>query len=97
MQSNNPPPNVTIVLECLECGGGTTSPRDGARISSPTPTVCSSSALPAQRGSSAAGTSYRGPVLAEVAAAALICLDPGHGTAPGIGMQLEPIGPGRGS
>ena len=20
MQSNNPPPNVTIVLECLECG-----------------------------------------------------------------------------
>ena len=33
-------------------------------------------------------------MLAEVAAAALICLDPGHGTAPGIGMQLEPIGPG---
>jgi N-acetylmuramoyl-L-alanine amidase len=34
-------------------------------------------------------------VLAEVAAAAaLVCLDPGHGTAPGIGRQLEPIGPG---
>ena len=34
------------------------------------------------------------PVLAEVAAAALICLDPGHGTAPEVGRQLEPIGPG---
>jgi N-acetylmuramoyl-L-alanine amidase len=33
-------------------------------------------------------------VLAEVAAAALICLDPGHGTAPEIGRELEPIGPG---
>jgi N-acetylmuramoyl-L-alanine amidase len=34
-------------------------------------------------------------VLAEVAAAAaLVCLDPGHGTAPGIGRQVEPIGPG---
>jgi N-acetylmuramoyl-L-alanine amidase len=33
-------------------------------------------------------------VLAEIAAAALVCLDPGHGTAPEIGRQLEPIGPG---
>jgi N-acetylmuramoyl-L-alanine amidase len=34
-------------------------------------------------------------VLAEVvAAAALICLDPGHGTAPEVGRQFEPIGPG---
>jgi N-acetylmuramoyl-L-alanine amidase len=34
-------------------------------------------------------------VLAEtVAAAALICLDPGHGTPPAIGSQREPIGPG---
>ena len=33
-------------------------------------------------------------MLAEVAAAALICLDPGHGTAPEIGRQFEPIGPG---
>lgn len=34
-------------------------------------------------------------MLAEVAAAAaLVCLDPGHGTAPEIGSQLEPIGPG---
>jgi len=34
-------------------------------------------------------------VLAEIAAAAaLVCLDPGHGTAPDIGRQLEPIGPG---
>lgn len=32
-------------------------------------------------------------MLAEVAAA-LICLDPGHGTAPGVARQLEPIGPG---
>ena len=32
-------------------------------------------------------------MLAEVAAAALICLDPGHGTAPEIGRQFEPIGP----
>jgi N-acetylmuramoyl-L-alanine amidase len=31
---------------------------------------------------------------AGVAAAALICLDPGHGTPPDIGRQLEPIGPG---
>jgi N-acetylmuramoyl-L-alanine amidase len=34
-------------------------------------------------------------VLAEaLAAAALICLDPGHGTLPAIGRQREPIGPG---
>ena len=33
-------------------------------------------------------------MLAEVAAAALVCLDPGHGTAPEVGRQLEPIGPG---
>jgi N-acetylmuramoyl-L-alanine amidase len=33
-------------------------------------------------------------MLAETLAAALICLDPGHGTAPEIGRQLEPIGPG---
>jgi N-acetylmuramoyl-L-alanine amidase len=33
-------------------------------------------------------------VLAEVAAAALICLDPGHGTAPDVGRGVEPIGPG---
>jgi N-acetylmuramoyl-L-alanine amidase len=31
---------------------------------------------------------------AGVAAAALICLDPGHGTPPAIGRQTEPIGPG---
>ena len=28
------------------------------------------------------------------AAAALICLDPGHGTPPAVGRQTEPIGPG---
>ena len=34
-------------------------------------------------------------MLAEIAAAAaLVCLDPGHGTAPEIGRELEPIGPG---
>ena len=33
-------------------------------------------------------------MLAETLAAALICLDPGHGTAPDVGRQLEPIGPG---
>lgn len=33
-------------------------------------------------------------ILAPVAAAALICLDPGHGTPPRIGAQVEPIGPG---
>jgi len=33
-------------------------------------------------------------VLAEIAAATLVCLDPGHGTAPEIGRQFEPIGPG---
>jgi N-acetylmuramoyl-L-alanine amidase len=34
-------------------------------------------------------------VLAAVAvAAALICLDPGHGTLPAVGRQTEPIGPG---
>jgi N-acetylmuramoyl-L-alanine amidase len=31
---------------------------------------------------------------AGAAAAALICLDPGHGTPPTIGRQTEPIGPG---
>lgn len=29
-----------------------------------------------------------------LSAAALICLDPGHGTAPAVGRQHEPIGPG---
>ena len=33
-------------------------------------------------------------MLAEIAAAALVCLDPGHGTAPDVGRQREPIGPG---
>jgi N-acetylmuramoyl-L-alanine amidase len=33
-------------------------------------------------------------VLAELTAATLICLDPGHGTAPAVGAQREPIGPG---
>jgi N-acetylmuramoyl-L-alanine amidase len=33
-------------------------------------------------------------IAAGVAAAALICLDPGHGTPPAIGAQTEPIGPG---
>ena len=34
-------------------------------------------------------------MLAEIAAAAaLVCLDPGHGTAPEVGRQVEPIGPG---
>src|SRR5437763_15571910 len=33
-------------------------------------------------------------MLIELAAAALICLDPGHGTLPAIGRQTEPIGPG---
>jgi N-acetylmuramoyl-L-alanine amidase len=31
---------------------------------------------------------------AGVAAAALVCLDPGHGTPPAVGRQTEPIGPG---
>src|SRR5881398_300467 len=35
-----------------------------------------------------------GALLAARAAAALICLDPGHGTPPSIGAQREPIGPG---
>jgi N-acetylmuramoyl-L-alanine amidase len=33
-------------------------------------------------------------VLAQLAAAALICLDPGHATVPSVGAQTEPIGPG---
>jgi N-acetylmuramoyl-L-alanine amidase len=33
-------------------------------------------------------------VLAEIAAAALVCLDPGHGTVSEVGRQFEPIGPG---
>jgi N-acetylmuramoyl-L-alanine amidase len=33
-------------------------------------------------------------VIAETLAAALICLDPGHGTPAAIGRQREPIGPG---
>jgi N-acetylmuramoyl-L-alanine amidase len=32
-------------------------------------------------------------LLEGIAAAALICLDPGHGTVPAIGRQREPIGP----
>ncbi|MGI9111538.1 MAG: N-acetylmuramoyl-L-alanine amidase family protein [Gaiellaceae bacterium] len=37
---------------------------------------------------------YGGVVLVETLAAALICLDPGHGTAPDVERRLEPIGPG---
>jgi N-acetylmuramoyl-L-alanine amidase len=33
-------------------------------------------------------------VVVETLAAALICLDAGHGTPPGVGGQREPIGPG---
>ena len=33
-------------------------------------------------------------MLSELAASALICLDPGHGTAPDVGRRFEPIGPG---
>ena len=33
-------------------------------------------------------------MIAAAAAAALICLDPGHGTPPAIGRQVEPVGPG---
>ena len=33
-------------------------------------------------------------IAATAAAAALICLDPGHGTPPAVGLQREPIGPG---
>jgi N-acetylmuramoyl-L-alanine amidase len=33
-------------------------------------------------------------VLAELASAALICLDPGHGTLPSVARQVEPIAPG---
>jgi N-acetylmuramoyl-L-alanine amidase len=33
-------------------------------------------------------------VLAEAVTAALICIDPGHGTLPVVGAQREPIGPG---
>jgi N-acetylmuramoyl-L-alanine amidase len=33
-------------------------------------------------------------MLVETLTAALICLDPGHGTPPAIGAQTEPIGPG---
>ena len=34
------------------------------------------------------------PVAHLAAAAALVCLDPGHGTPPAVGAQREPIGPG---
>jgi N-acetylmuramoyl-L-alanine amidase len=34
------------------------------------------------------------PLAHLAAAAALICLDPGHGTPPAVGIQREPIGPG---
>ena len=33
-------------------------------------------------------------MIAEALAAALICIDPGHGTPPAVGRQREPIGPG---
>ena len=33
-------------------------------------------------------------MIAEAVTAALICLDPGHGTPPALGRQTEPIGPG---
>jgi N-acetylmuramoyl-L-alanine amidase len=33
-------------------------------------------------------------VIAEALAAALICIDPGHGTPPAVGAEHEPIGPG---
>lgn len=34
------------------------------------------------------------PLAHLAAAAALVCLDPGHGTPPAVGIQREPIGPG---
>ena len=35
-------------------------------------------------------------MIVELAAAALICIDPGHGTDPAVAAQREPIGPGSG-
>jgi N-acetylmuramoyl-L-alanine amidase len=37
---------------------------------------------------------YRLDVILEAVSAALICLDPGHGTPAAVGRQTEPIGPG---
>jgi len=37
---------------------------------------------------------YLCDMLVEALTAALICLDPGHGTPPAVGRQREPIGPG---
>ena len=37
---------------------------------------------------------YRHAMFVEAVAAALICIDPGHGTPPSVGRQTEPIGPG---
>lgn len=39
-------------------------------------------------------TGYVAAVLAEVVTAALICLDPGHGTPREVARQREPLGPG---
>jgi N-acetylmuramoyl-L-alanine amidase len=33
-------------------------------------------------------------IVAPAASAALVCIDPGHGTDPAVGAQREPIGPG---
>jgi len=33
-------------------------------------------------------------MIVELMAAALVCLDPGHGTLPSVGAEREPIGPG---
>ena len=42
----------------------------------------------------AATAEGRARVILEALAAALVCLDPGHGTMPAVGAQREPIGPG---
>jgi N-acetylmuramoyl-L-alanine amidase len=36
-------------------------------------------------------------IAAALASAALVCIDPGHGTDPRVGAQREPIGPGSGT
>ena len=92
MQSNNPPPNVTIVLECLECGARDDVARgwraylepdaDGVLVFCP---------------SVQSGVRLRGlATVAQCSPRSCRRADlPRSGQdAPGVGTQLEPIGPG---
>ena len=91
----HPAAELTIVLECLDAASETTSRRVARVLEPDADDVLVFYQDCAER---EFGRGTKVPrVLVELAAAALICLDPGHGTAPGVGRSSSRSGRARSS